>query len=235
MTEMLVLHQSNFLPWIGYFNQIALASEFIIYDEVQYTKNDWRNRNKISTSHGDRWITVPTDGNTSKKINQVEVGEGPWRKKMVRTIDQAYRKAEFSHLYNAQLEKIILNQELKKLSDLNEELIRWAAKHLKISTKISRSEVIEYDRSASPTQRIIEICKFKGEKSYLTGPAALNYLEIRKLKNNGIELFLINYDTLKAYPQKSSKFIRGLSIIDLLMHAGSESGKYLTASQSPIR
>src|SRR4051812_22240537 len=101
--------QSNYIPWKGYFDLINMVDEFIIYDDVQYTKNDWRNRNKIKTPNGLLWLTIPTRQlSLSQKIIDTQIADNHWNKKHLSTIKQFYSKAPFYKLYQSFIEELYM-------------------------------------------------------------------------------------------------------------------------------
>lgn len=115
----LAIIQSNYIPWKGYFDIINMADEFIIYDDAQYTKNDWRNRNKIITNQGVTWITIPVKHSTSQKINEIEVLNNKWRKIHWKTLQQNYSKANYFKNYIEIFEELYLKEEISSLSKIN--------------------------------------------------------------------------------------------------------------------
>lgn len=90
--------QTAYLPWLGFFDQIFQCDLFIIYDDLQYTKKDWRNRNKIKTSDNAQWLTVPVVSKNShkKKINEIDIApDMPWAEQHWQAIKMNYSKSPF--------------------------------------------------------------------------------------------------------------------------------------------
>ena len=175
--------QSNFLPWIGYFHLIQLVDQFLLYDCVQYTKNDWRNRNQILSKNGVHWLTLQVERPYSWcNIDEVTVVKKSFSKAIL-TLKNSYRQARtFSTLDEIILTPMyeILECEKIKLSMVNEKLIRNISNHFNIHTKISKCSTMEYrDLIEEPdkTKRLIKILSRFGATSYLSGPSALNYLD----------------------------------------------------------
>ena len=188
--------QSNFLPWRGYFDFIREVDLFIIHDDLQYTKGDWRNRNKIKTSRGLEWITVPVNyKNTSQIIEETTVDYStPWAQKMLNRIREAYRQAPCFEMYFTQLSDLLL-EPAASISELNLRLIHWACGHLKINTPIKFSR--EFNPRGAKTERLLGILKQVDATVYLSGPAAQAYLVPELLEGNGIKLEYKKYN----YPE----------------------------------
>src|SRR4051812_44672429 len=110
MSKTVVILQSNYIPWKGYFDLINIADEFIFYDDVQYTRLDWRNRNKIKTSEGLKWLSIPIGNNMDLKICEVEMKSQAWKKKHKKSIEQNYSKAKHFEEYKFILENIYLSK-----------------------------------------------------------------------------------------------------------------------------
>ena len=85
--------QSNYVPWKGYFDQINMADLFVFYDDVQFTKEDWRNRNRIKTKDGLKWLTVPCGSGIDRRICDVRIENSRWQRKHWEAIRHAYGRA----------------------------------------------------------------------------------------------------------------------------------------------
>jgi hypothetical protein len=131
-----VILQSSYIPWKGYFDLINLADEFVFYDDVQYTRLDWRNRNKIKTSAGLKWLTIPVGYDMDWKICQVEMKNQIWKKKHKKTIEQNYSKAAYFNEFKDVLNELYDN-DLNNLSAFNQKATVFISKQLGISTKFS--------------------------------------------------------------------------------------------------
>ena len=222
--------QSNFLPWRGYFDLIRQSDLFIIYDDVQYTKGDWRNRNRIKTPRGSEWITVPVrHGPLAQRIEETLVNYStPWARKMLKRIHDAYREAPHLEPYFAELTELLTPQ-ASSISDLNVRLLRWACGHLGIATPLRMSR--EYEASGARTERLIEILGQAGATAYLSGPSARAYLEPALFERAGIGLEYKVYD-YPEYEQLHPPFDPAVSIIDLLFMVGRAASTYLEAPSS---
>jgi hypothetical protein len=221
--------QSNFLPWRGYFDFIREVDLFIIHDDLQYTKGDWRNRNKIKTPRGLEWISVPVNyRNTSQAIEETTIDySSPWAKKMLNRIAESYRHAPHFELYFLQLSDLLL-EPAASISDLNLRLIHWACSHLKIQTPIRYSR--EFNPQGAKTERLVGILKQVNAKVYISGPAAQAYLIPELLEGEGIKLEYKKY-SYPEYPQLYPPFEPYVSIIDLFFMTGDSAWTYLELSK----
>src|SRR4026208_602909 len=192
-----VINQPNYIPWRGYFHQIQKADVFVFYDDVQYDKHGWRNRNRIKTSNGPIWLTIPV----IKKgvvINRIPINEifidwtRDWSRKHWKTIEQAYGKAPFFEVYASTL-KEIYEQRYDKLADLTIQLTILIAGVLGISgTQFVRSSSL--DATGAKTNRLLDLLGQLGATHYISGPAAKNYLDEAKLGDAGISTEYMLYD-----------------------------------------
>jgi len=222
--------QSNFLPWRGYFDLIRQSDLFIVYDDVQYTKNDWRNRNRIKTPRGSEWITVPVRrGPLGQLIQDTEVNyTTPWARKMLKRIRDSYRSAPHLDPYFSELEGL-LAPEASSLSELNVRLLRWACGHLAIDTPMRMSR--ELVARGAKTERLIDILTQVGATSYLSGPSARAYLEPERFAEAGIGLEYKAYD-YGEYTQLHPPFDPAVSVVDLLFMTGPAAREHLEPPSS---
>jgi hypothetical protein len=219
--------QSNYIPWKGYFDIIASVDEFIIFDEMQFTKRDWRNRNLIKTPSGKQWLTVPvkTKDKFHQKICETEIDGVDWKKKHLDTIKQNYSRANFFKEIYQLIEPIYCQKNHLLLSDLNLELIQSICGYLKINTKISSSS--NFSLADKKTDRLVSLCKASGANIYLSGPSALNYIEESKFTHANIELEWFDYSKYPIYPQLWGDFEHEVSILDLLFNCGENAVNFL--------
>jgi hypothetical protein len=217
--------QSNFLPWRGYFDFIRESDLFIIHDDLQYTKGDWRNRNKIKTVRGVEWITVPVHyHHTSQLIEETPIDYStPWAQKMLNRIREAYQQASYFELYFSELENLLMKP-ATSISDLNLRLIKWICSHLEIDTPIKMSH--EYHPQGAKTERLVGILQQVQATTYLSGPAAQAYLVPQLFEQAGIRLEYKQYN-YPEYEQLYPPFDSAVSVIDLLFMKGKESISYM--------
>lgn len=214
--------QSNYIPWRGYFDFIDNVDTFVIYDDVQYSKGSWRNRNQIKYSNGLKWITLPVKVNLGMNINEVELKNDSWKKEHADLIKLCLGNAPYFKEAKEVWEKgISVNTNM--LSELNENIIRVICNHLDIKTKIIRSE--PYNLSGIKTDRLMELFEKVGATSYLSGPAAESYLDVEMFRAKSINLTYKSY-SYSEYPQQFGAFSPTVTILDLIANMGSEAKNY---------
>ncbi len=223
--------QSNYLPWRGYFDFIASVDLFVIYDDVQYTKNDWRNRNRIRVGENKtKWISVPVrPGKLSKLINETRIdGSQNWISNHSNAFQENYRHAPHLPMAMA-LMSDCLSLKSDFLSQVNEYGIRRICDFFKIQTEIVRSE--KFKLTGDRQTRLLNLLKTVGANVYLSGPSANAYLDKNLFAKNDMTLEYKSYD-YKPYPQIHGGFESSVTVLDLIANLGSESTTYLR-SQSP--
>jgi hypothetical protein len=225
MTTAAIL-QPNYVPWRGYFDMMDDVDVFVLLDDVQYTKNDWRNRNRIKTAHGLRWLSVPVrHERLGQAISDVRVGTvvGDWRGGHLRQIADAYRDAP--HLEPARSEfAAILARGHDLLVDLDLDLLVWAKERLGIATPILRSS--DLPSAGTKTAKLIDLLKAVGATAYLSGPSAEAYIDPAMFAAAGISLAYKRYE-YPPYPQLWGPFEGGVSVLDLLFNTGPEARAHL--------
>ena len=219
--------QSNYIPWKGYFDLIASVDEFIIYDEMQYTKNDWRNRNKIITQNGVEWLTIPVRiESLHQKINETVISDKNWTKKHLATLQTNYGK---SKCFKEMKDFIFsLYQEAGKtnnLSEINVKFIKSICIYLGIDTKISRST--DYDLVKGKTERLVDLCRQAKATNYISGPSAKEYIDKKLFDDKNITLEWMDYSDYKEYKQLKTPFVHRVTILDLIFNEGLNSCNYL--------
>jgi hypothetical protein len=224
--KVIAIVQSNYIPWKGYFDLINRVDEFILYDEVQYTKNDWRNRNQLKTPNGKLWITIPVhQKKMDQKINETLVSNDIWRKKHWKTIIQNYSKAKHFDYYKELFEKLYLDSNERLLSRINHRFLIAICGILGIKTKISWS--MDYSLIEGKTERLVDLCKQAGATEYLSGPAAKDYIDDNLFKSEGISIHYMDYSGYPEYNQLYPPFDHAVSIIDLIFNEGPDAQKYM--------
>lgn len=219
--------QSNYIPWKGVFDMMNQVDIFVFEDDVQYTKQDWRNRNKILTDVGTRWITVPiVNGNkVGQLIYDVEICNNEnWQQKHYNKFKTYYSKAPYFKDYEWILEDIYVLRKWNKLSDLNIYFNKLIAKLLNLPTEFVYSK--ELDIKSKKDDRVIEICKKLGANHYISGPAAKDYIIPKKFKDEGIHLEYIEYN-YPEYKQVYEPFNHYVTILDLIFNCGPDTPYYI--------
>lgn len=219
--------QSNYLPWKGYFDLIAKVDEFVIYDQMQYTKNDWRNRNKIKTNKGIEWLTIPVRvENLQQKINETQIFDVNWTKKHKASLQTNYSKAKcFNETKDFVFDLYDQVSQFKFLSEINYIFIKSICEYLQIDTKITLST--NYNLVEGKTERLVDLCLQLNASHYISGPSAKNYIDEELFINNNIQLEWIDYSNYKEYNQIFLPFEHRVSIIDLIFNLGEKSKEYL--------
>ena len=222
--------QSSYIPWRGYFDFIASVDMFVFHDDIQYTKGDWRNRNKIKTPKGAEWLTVPV---SYKKSSQIICDTHidyitDWKKKHLRTVESHYRQTPYFDVA-AELLAGIENEAQETISQLNIRLIRRISAYLEITTPMILSS--ELSLQGSKTDRLIDLLKKLNATTYLSGPNADAYLNKEMFRQNWIQLEYKSYD-YAPYPQLWGDFIGGVTVLDIIANCGPEA-KNLIRSRTP--
>ncbi len=226
-----VILQPSYIPWRGYFDQINKADVFVFYDDVQYAKHDWRNRNQIKTAQGKQWLTIPVHSGgvvaESIPIKQVRIDwSKQWNKSHWKTLSYAYGRAPFFHTYAPLLESFYQRHD-ECLVDFTIDLTIALAGELGIThTRFIRSSEIP-DVTGQKTDRLVQILVRLGARHYISGPSARNYLEADKLTASGILLEYVNYD-YPEYPQLYPPYDPHVSILDLLFMTGPDALNFIT-------
>lgn len=233
-SKIVLITQSNYLPWKGYFDLIRAVDEMIILDSVQYTRRDWRNRNIIKTPNGPLWLTVPVEvkGRYQQTIDETMIADDSWAEKHLRSIELAYKRAAgFQAVTPWLTETLSSASSISGLSRMNEHLIRAICGRLDIATPIRHCTDI-LDRAAllamDPTERLLELSKAAGATVYVSGPAAKDYLDVGRFNSHGIEVCWADYSDYPEYPQLWGAFDHRVSIVDLLLNTGAEAAAFAT-------
>jgi hypothetical protein len=209
--------QSNYLPWKGYFDIIHDADVFCFYDEVKYTKNDWRNRNRIYDSHGLHWLTIPIYKEAVKqKISEVSFKDPAWQDAHYTVLQNTYRKAPYYTQLEGLMEKWYRQKGWQKLSEMNQALIKDISSFLGIRTKFVNSA--DYQLQGDRVERLINLLKKLGATEYISGPAARNYLTGSEdlFRSAGIGLTYKDYRGYPEYRQLGDSFEPYVSIADMI-------------------
>ncbi|AVS81389.1 WbqC family protein [Acidovorax sp. NCPPB 3859] len=228
-----VIVQSNYLPWKGYFDLLRQADIFVLYDDVQYTRRDWRNRNVIKTPQGLHWLTVPVNskGQYHQDIERITVSSSDWIERHWSTIAMSYGKSPGFFEYGEALRSMLHGcADCTLLSEINHRLIQGLAGLLDIDTPIARSST--YGKVPGKNENLIHLCQAVGATRYLSGPSASSYLDPTLFSRAGIDLSYMDYSGYPEYKQPHGPFNHFVSVIDLLMSTGRQAGKYLIREET---
>lgn len=222
-----VITQSNYIPWKGYFDALAIADAFVIYDDMQYTKRDWRNRNQIKTEQGLKWLSIPVEvsGKYFQKINETKVSDPNWNKDHLNQLKQHYKKANAYNKVIPWVEELYMNCNFELLTHINEYFLKNICTYLGITANILRSE--DFELAEDRTERLVNICSQIGGTDYYSGPAAKAYMNEQMFTDAGIGIHYFDYGGYKAYTQLHPPFEHGVSILDIIFNEGEDAIQYL--------
>nr|MBP7323907.1 WbqC family protein [Deltaproteobacteria bacterium] len=227
MEKKVAIVQSNYIPWKGYFDLINRADEFILFDDVQYTRRDWRNRNLIKTPNGLLWLTVPVEvkGKYLQKIKDTLISDPDWGGKHWKTIVQNYSRAPYFKEYRNLFEELYCGTRERLLSTLNGTFIKAVCDLLGIAAKISWS--MDYEVIDGKSERLLHLCKQAAATEYISGPAAKSYLDEELFRREGISVVFMDYSGYPEYNQLFPPFEHGVSIIDLIFNEGPHARQFM--------
>lgn len=228
MTTVVIL-QPGYLPWLGFFDQMLRSDVFVYFDDVQYDKHGWRNRNRIKSATGPIWLTVPVlnAGRLGQKINEVEIdNRGPWARKHITAIAQNYARAPYLKTYLPQLDAL-LTRHWESLVELDLAVVELICKWIGIERQIERSSCLRIEGGQS--ERLLNICRHFQADRYLSGDSAQNYLDVKLFQHGGVQVEWQGYRH-PTYPQLHGEFFPYLSVLDLVMNVGEKSLDVLTGN-----
>jgi hypothetical protein len=217
--------QSNYIPWKGYFDLIAAADEFILYDDVQFTPRDWRSRNQIKTSQGVQWLTIPVGDDRNRRIRDVYLSDSKWQSRHWKSLTNSYRRALHFEEVATWLEPLYLASHYTNLSHLNRRFIEVVCGYLGIKTAITNSW--DYPLIEGKTERLANLCKQAGGTEYLSGPSAKNYIDESIFTDMNITLSWFDYSNYPEYPQLWGEFTHEVTILDLLFNCGKNAPQFM--------
>jgi len=220
--------QSNYIPWKGYFDLIRAVDEFVLFDDVQYTRRDWRNRNRIKTPAGSAWLTIPVNvsGQFHAPIKAITTSDPSWARRHWQTLSANYRRAPHFERYADRFSSLYLECGREEhLSNINFKWISTLCEILGITTKLSWS--MDYVMTDGKTDRLVGICEQAGAGTYISGPAARAYIDPAAFAARGITLSYFDYSGYPEYPQIHPPFDHHVSILDLLFNVGPDASQYM--------
>lgn len=219
--------QSSYIPWKGYFDIINSVDEFILYDDVQFTRRDWRNRNRIKTPQGLRWLTIPvhTKGHYLQRVDETLVSDSGWARSHWSAILQNYSVAPFFTEYRALFEELFLTCAETRLSFINRYFLEAICRILGIVTPLKWSS--EFAAHGSKTERLVSLCTAAGATSYLSGPSARDYIDEEQFRRSGIKLSYMDYSGYLEYTQLYPPFEHGVTILDLIFNLGDKAPHFM--------
>lgn len=219
--------QSSYIPWKGYFDLINLADEFVFYDDRQYTRRDWRNRNRIKTPQGTSWLTIPVQvkGKYLQRIDETLADGLAWREKHWSSFRHNYATAPHFHALEPRFARLYEDDSEDRLSAINHMFIEEVCDILGIETKLSWST--DYEAHGDRSERLLSLCLQTGATTYLSGPSARAYLDESLFAEQGIAVEYMDYSGYPEYPQPHPPFEHAVTILDLLFCTGQAAPTYL--------
>jgi hypothetical protein len=219
--------QSNYIPWKGYFDLINSVDEFILFDDMQYTRRDWRNRNKIKTPQGTAWLTIPVDvkGKYFQKIRDTITSDPNWTQAHWKSIRQFYSRSRYFADYREILETLYLGCQETSLSLINHRFLAALCGILGITTKLTWS--MDYSMTEGKTERLVSLCKQAGAGVYVSGPLARDYIDADMFEKENIDLVFFDYGGYPEYNQPYPPFVHDVSIVDLLLNEGPAATQFM--------
>ncbi|MFC3160368.1 WbqC-like protein family protein [Chryseobacterium arachidis] len=225
MNKILIL-QSNYIPWKGYFDLINASDVFVVYDDMQYTKGDWRNRNMIKTDKGLKWLTIPVEKiSLHQKINETKVVSNKWNLAHWETLKQNYKGAKCFAEVKDFVQSLYVNATQEYLTDVNIYFLDKLCDFLDIDFNIRSSK--EFNLVEDRTQRLVDICKNLNGNEYISGPAARVYMNEDLFKEADINVHFFDYSGYPEYAQLHSPFEHGVTILDLIFNEGANAKNFL--------
>jgi hypothetical protein len=222
-----LITQSNYIPWKGFIDSIALVDKVVLYDNMQYTKRDWRNRNLIKTPQGLKWLSIPVEvkGKFDQKINETKISDNKWNINHLNILKQNYKKSKCYKEVIEWVETLYLSCNYEYLSDINFFFLKEILFFLDIKTSIMNSSL--FDVVGDKTEKLVNICVDLNATEYYTGPAAKNYLDENCFYDKNIKVNYLDYSGYKEYTQLYNDFEHCVSVLDLIFNCGADSKKYL--------
>lgn len=219
--------QSSYIPWKGYFDLINSVDEFILFDDAQYTRRDWRNRNRIKTPRGPLWVSIPVkvSGRYYQLVRETEIASADWGRIHWATITCNYARAPYFSAYSDLFKELYLNSNNTRLSEINHRFLVAICGVLGIKTRLSWS--MDYESVEGQNEKLIHFCHQLNGNEYLSGPSARIYIDPAKFERAGISLRYMDYDGYPEYPQLYGAFEHHVSIIDLLFNVGPAATQYM--------
>jgi hypothetical protein len=214
------IHQPHYLPWLGYLDKVDAAEVFILLDTVQYVKSEWQNRNRILTAQGPQWLTVPVIEHAAQRIDTVQIASAPWQKKHATTLKQTYGKHPYWEPLGPAFLALLATR-WTHLADLDMGVLNLLCRTFGITTPRLRASSFTILRQ-NPTERLIDLCRVVGGKTYLSGQAGPGYMDLAKLDEAGIGVEVQAYQH-PVYRQPREPFVPYLAALDLWSNCGPES------------
>lgn len=212
--------QSSYIPWKGYFDLMRRVDELVLFDDVQFTRRDWRSRNRIKTPQGLKWLTIPveTKGDSRRPIQEIRIADPDWPTRHWETLRHAYTKAPYFGEYGPLIEELYRSSTDELLSRVNFRFLSAVRDMLDIRTELTWSA--DYPGPGRKSERLASICAQAGAAEYLSGPTARSYLDERVFEAAGVGVLWMDYTGYPEYEQLHPPFEHQVTILDLIFHTG---------------
>lgn len=213
-------HQPAYLAWLGYFHKATLCDVFVYYDHVEHSNRDFTTRNRIKTSQGPMWLTVPVKSGPAKRIADLSIDNNTaWQKRHLKGIQTSYGKAEYFGKYARFLEEFLLNR-YENFADMNFELTRLLFDILGLNVELLRSSSMGI--SGTRNDGIYQMLELLGARKIVFGVNGRDYADVEEYRARGIECFFQEYRH-PAYRQMHGEFSPFMSVVDLIFNCGPDS------------
>ena len=231
MGKRVAIVQSSYIPWKGYFDLIGAVDEFLFFDDVQFTRRDWRSRNQIKTPDGLLWLTIPVKvkGNYYQAVKDMEIADARWAEHHWKSIRHNYSRAVSFPEVEPFLAGLYREAAaLSRLSEINRLFTERICRLLGIETKLSWS--MDYKSAPGQTERLVSLCRQTGAEEYVSGPRARAYIREELFEAAGIRLTYFDYANYSEYRQLDPPFVHTVSIVDLLLNDGHRAWRFLKST-----
>lgn len=221
----LIIHQPDFMPWLGFFHKLSLGNEFLVFDHVQISNGkSWSSRNKILLNGKPFWLTIPTLKSKNQRINEVKISyQKNFQRKHLGTINRAYKKADyFSKIFP--IIELIYSKNHEYLIDFNIDFIKIISKHLNLNLNLVKSSDLLLKNNIVDdlygNELVLELCMLSNTKKYYSGTGCLDFIKPSSFVEKGIDFFFQEFEHPTYAQNISTDFISHLSIVDALMNVG---------------
>lgn len=215
---LVAIHQPNFLPYLGFFQKMALCDVFVLYDTAQFSRREYHNRNRIKSPAGVRWVTVPVRNAPARPIRDVAIDDGQaWRRKVWNALRVSYGRSPGYERFAPRLKELLESPGSGSLADLNVALIRFLRDALGLRTPLTLASELAATTSEDASARLVELTRLAGGDAYLSGAGALEYLDPAGFTD--VPLHVVRF-VPHPYPQLWGPFVPNLSAVDALFNGG---------------
>ena len=233
--KILVAHQPECLPWLGFMSKASMGDIYVILDSVQFVKEHWHNRNKIRIANGEQWLIIQKKKkNKIQQFTDIKIANvSNWKRKHLNAIKFAYSKTPYFKEIFSEIEEIYF-KDFKYLIEFNEAFIRYGLNKFNIKVPIIKaSDLIKegYNLIGHKSDLIVNLCKSTKCNAFIFGQGGKSYIEVEKFKENNINFVFQKFNHPTYTQHTKGDFIKGMSFIDLLFNYGPESYKILNKSE----